>query len=313
MDYYRWEWMDLEGNWKSFTGFQEMQLESAQMEGAPQAMIDLGTANFEEWTLTYQNKSSCPIRREFVQATKPMETKLTEKKPQERKTVPPTPPKENELSPTDRLCLSIQASPIEAVIKNIMKVKDLNLLSKHGLPPVTYAVLSNRKDVVASLLDRNASVNAKDKEGNTPLYHALTSDDKDDLSDMVRELLAKNADPKLVKVDCKLNPTMEYWMNRAKRKPPQTETKRKLMKDCGVAKLTEVSFSAVGQELAAALVQDYTLTFRSMKKTDNKPLVLMFAGPPGHGKSVLARRYGEEIGRAVQQECRDRSRMPSSA
>lgn len=174
-----------------------------------------------------------------------------------------------------------------------------------GYHPLGWAVLANRTDVVALLLGRKADINYRTAKGETALYMAIMH--LPDGSEMVRFLLSHAAkatasavcpskvDFETPEVDDRLTVTMRYWLKRAAHIGPLTKRRVEVMDLLSCSSLRRLDFSLIGQRLASSLLTENTILFRAMGSTKTKPLVLLFAGPPGHGKTVLAQQYGEAL------------------
>jgi DNA polymerase III delta prime subunit len=170
--------------------------------------------------------------------------------------------------------------------------------------PLGWAVIADRADIVALLLDRGADIDHRTVKGHTAIYLAITQ--LYDGSEMVRYLLSRGAKyeakdvlpPNTVftspVITDKLTESMKYWLKRAG-ELPISERRQDVLKKLDCIGLRQLSFGLVGQRLASSLLTESTILFRADRSTKVKPLVLLFAGPPGHGKTVLAQRYGEAI------------------
>src|SRR5207253_1752774 len=67
---------------------------------------------------------------------------------------------------------------------------DVNARNKDGETPLYYAAFSGHKDVAELWLTQHADVNARNKDGDTPLHEAANNDSKD----VAELLLAEHAD-----------------------------------------------------------------------------------------------------------------------
>jgi AAA domain (dynein-related subfamily) len=102
-------------------------------------------------------------------------------------------------------------------------------------------------------------------------------------SESVRARLARNLDL-----------TQRYYLNRS------TQVKKPSIREKQVAKLRKaeallgIPYFLIGQTPAAAAMRHHLLSYmlRDAGRHTKKPLVLVFAGPSGHGKTELARRLG---------------------
>lgn len=177
--------------------------------------------------------------------------------------------------------------------RQLGKVSDVDQLSSTGSPPLIYAVKKNKMEAFDLLLEHKADINVLDKSGLSPLDHALLS--SEDYSDeMTRCLLARGAKFESKALEMKsLGLTKQYWLTRALEIGPIVPREVELLEDCGLSRIRELNFAVVGQRLASHLVYDKLVDYRSKKR--QKPLVLLFAGPPGHGKTFLAERMAKAI------------------
>lgn len=94
----------------------------------------------------------------------------------------------------------------------------------------------------------------------------------------------------------------QYWLDIAQqiyRTPPTTKMTRHRLKELSLEELVQILLSITGQRLASQLLFDKVLCHRVHSSracgTLGVPLVLLFAGPPGHGKTVLSERLATAI------------------
>ncbi|KAK5630607.1 hypothetical protein RRF57_006322 [Xylaria bambusicola] len=85
--------------------------------------------------------------------------------------------------------------------------------------------------------------------------------------------------------------TERYLLNRAVRLQPPSGRKLILARRKNAEALLGINFLVIGQEMAVDSLKRSLLNHLAMTKAE--PLVLLFAGPSGHGKTELARKFGE--------------------
>ncbi|KAG8894449.1 hypothetical protein FRB99_001256 [Tulasnella sp. 403] len=84
------------------------------------------------------------------------------------------------------------------------------------------------------------------------------------------------------------NPEIEYFMSRAAELPPK---QLEALRNAGFDPLTRMPFRMVGQDLV--LQELLRVLARHSQRGDTSPVSIIFAGPSGHGKSLLSRSIGE--------------------
>jgi hypothetical protein len=205
----------------------------------------------------------------------------------------PNPPKARTLSrdlkKTVLLCRHIskpnsKLSEIELVCSkhNIVNFQEAD---EEGFPPLYYSLLLNKLEISEWLIARNANVN-QIVNGKSLLYHAIK---KNKCVDSVKLLIVKGAD--VTNLDLSdLDPPLivQYWLKRASESTLLRcdEIKKSKLKRLGLDKLGEIEMSLIGQQMACRSLYKKLANSRlnSSQKSDPKPLVLLFVGPPGHGK-----------------------------
>lgn len=88
-----------------------------------------------------------------------------------------------------------------------------------------------------------------------------------------------------------LNLTHRYLLNKASTLKPGSPRKLQTARILQISSLLAVPYFVVGQTMAIDIVCSSILTHLTIKSSH--PLVMAFVGPPGHGKSELAKRMGK--------------------
>ncbi|RDL36710.1 uncharacterized protein BP5553_06062 [Venustampulla echinocandica] len=177
-----------------------------------------------------------------------------------------------------------------------------NVNSSCGNPPVpllAFAIIHSKTiewdttEMLAALLSLGADASVLPNAFYTPFYEALpgAGPDETDLGDMSDLKLQWCKPPdvrsKLAEV---LNITQRYHLHQASRLPKPTERQKQVARRNGSENLFGVPYFMIGQRAAVQMLQKHLLHYMLMPRKD--PLVLVFAGPSGHGKTELARRLG---------------------
>ncbi|KAL8687834.1 MAG: hypothetical protein Q9218_006101 [Villophora microphyllina] len=87
------------------------------------------------------------------------------------------------------------------------------------------------------------------------------------------------------------NLLQRYWCKVASLLPHKTPRQKQVAAAFDLTPLFEIPYQIISQPLAAKLVQEW-LTSHALHHVDT-PLVLLFTGPSGHGKTELAMRMGQ--------------------
>jgi ABC-type glutathione transport system ATPase component len=106
-----------------------------------------------------------------------------------------------------------------------------------------------------------------------------------------------------------LNLTQRYYLRRSAHLGPVPARKRQIAEAHGAVALLHVPYCPIGQVLAVSMVTSHVLAHVALGK--NQPLVLLFAGPSGHGKTKLARQMGRLL--SLKMEVVDCSQMHHEA
>ncbi|EFI28317.1 hypothetical protein CC1G_13846 [Coprinopsis cinerea okayama7 len=184
-------------------------------------------------------------------------------------------------------------------------------------PTLMFAIASDDVDQVRQVLE-NGDANPNDLVGpQSALEFALSNDQLANKLNIVKTLLAFGADPSTLKEDVVekapsgakagedqsneapshqaaktlmegMDPATRYYVERAK--APQTKRTSRLIHRSFFRPLTRVQYDLIGQD--RALEELFKLLSIHSRQITVSPLVVMFSGPSGHGKSLLARKFG---------------------
>ncbi|EKM55024.1 uncharacterized protein PHACADRAFT_96058 [Phanerochaete carnosa HHB-10118-sp] len=178
-------------------------------------------------------------------------------------------------------------------------------------PTLLFAIASDNVDEVRRVLE-SGEVGPNDDVGpQSALAFALTAGNLGHRKDIVKLLLAHGANPAslraqpghsarssvassaqvagtdgLVRPDMleNLDPATRYYITRAD--APQTRRASSLIHRSFFRPLTRVRYDLIGQDRALEQL------FRVLSMPTMAPIVVLLCGPSGHGKSLLARRFG---------------------
>jgi hypothetical protein len=177
----------------------------------------------------------------------------------------------------------------------------------YSIPPLAYAIIGAENEridpleVIKVLLARGANPRAIPKDmWDNPLnkpkkFYAGTENDQDPQGAWckanVRVALART-----------LNLSQRYFLNKADSIARPKARKLQFGQMLKLTNLLQAPFNVVGQQEATKLVVDQIFTQVSIGAL--RPLVLMFAGPSGHGKTELAMQIGSLLGvRTIRVDC----------
>jgi ankyrin repeat protein len=74
---------------------------------------------------------------------------------------------------TENLLSALESGNLDEVIRLVEEGADINAKSKDGATPLHLAAHKRRRDVAKMLIDKGADLNAKNKDGLTPLAYAI--------------------------------------------------------------------------------------------------------------------------------------------
>lgn len=172
-------------------------------------------------------------------------------------------------------------------------------------PTLMFALASDDVGEVRRVLE-SGEAQPNDAVGpQTALAFTLTSTQLNNRIDMVKLLLAHGADPSAVmdggvgrgadtsqpgenvspsRLLESLDPATRYYVKRAA--APQTRRASALIHRSFFRPLARVRYDLIGQDRALEQL------FRVLSMPSMAPIVVLFCGPSGHGKSLLARKFG---------------------
>jgi len=185
-------------------------------------------------------------------------------------------------------------------IVNVLSFRD----DDSGRTPLAYAVALNLYSTASELIEMGADVNLK--MGIATALTLAVRNTKLDGTEMVRLLLSKGADPGQLaaagidesseEFEEQLNVTMRHWLAVARQVGTQSDkTKAHLKKLHPMDRMHELHYSIVGEEAAVALLKRSLAARFGNPAAQNKPLVVMLSGPPGHGKTYITRNLAASL------------------
>ncbi|CAE6526385.1 unnamed protein product [Rhizoctonia solani] len=213
----------------------------------------------------------------------------------------PGPRDRRSLTPNIRFAAtpSIPGSPAQSVHSTISQTK----------PLLFFAIAKNSAQEVERLL-QDGEVKPNDKAGPEDLpalAFALANEQLSDKTQIVKSLLSHGADPSSVlqhktgsgqfddadlalttRIEQGMNPAIRYYLNRKQMTIPAPQAE--LLEKNNFGGLTRAGFSIIGQD--AALEELIRVVAGHCRRQALNPLVVVFSGGPGCGKSLLASKIG---------------------
>jgi len=202
-------------------------------------------------------------------------------------------------------------------------------LKQYGWPVLFYAIATNNTQYLDFFLKYGIDptrMPQSSKATSIPLLAFAImngSDNALDTSEAVARLLCAGVDPKTIpecmwdelpvaldalavgdsrswctpevrsRLEASLTVTHCYLLRRAMEVPAANARTVQIAEGNTMAELLEIGHSIVGQQPACMRVLDLVFAHIALKRPE--PLLLAFAGPPGHGKTELAERIGGMI------------------
>lgn len=175
-------------------------------------------------------------------------------------------------------------------------------------PTLMFAIASDDVDQVRQVLE-HGDAGPNDLVGpQSALAFALTNDQLAHKIDIVKTLLAYGADPTVLKnvlpprahddnigasphstsLTNVMDPAIRYYVERAD--TPHTRRTSALIHQSFFRPLTRVQYELIGQD--RALEQLFRVLSIHSRQLSVTPIVVLLCGPSGHGKSLLARKFG---------------------
>lgn len=203
----------------------------------------------------------------------------------------PVPAADSKWSTFDKFCRLCQLGDKGRVSRLLDRI-DRKETNNAGDYPISFAIAAGQLQIVDLLLNEGWGPNLVDSQG--PLLNRVlfNNDDSPIASEMARLLLSKCADVSHI-TDADFERiqslTTQYWVKRAQNNPPPTQVYIERLKAHQLAGLFGVRFALVGQQLAAEAVERALFSWKvtSIMEESPKPAVLLFCGPPGHGKTEV--------------------------
>jgi hypothetical protein len=168
-----------------------------------------------------------------------------------------------------------------------------------GVPLLAFAIVNSENLdtdttlTVSTLLSLGAVPEVVPSSFYTPFIQDLPdngpSDEslKNDMEDKTKSWCTPAARAKLART---ANITQRYYLERASKTKKPSSRHRQVAKLRNAEALLGISYFLIGQEMATNRLFQKLLNY--MMVPTKRPLVMVFAGPSGHGKTELARRLG---------------------
>ncbi|KAH6902298.1 hypothetical protein BKA70DRAFT_1306365 [Coprinopsis sp. MPI-PUGE-AT-0042] len=188
-------------------------------------------------------------------------------------------------------------------------VKQSTFTIEDTKPALMFAIASDDVEQVRQVLESGEADPNECVGPQAALAFALSNENLTNKLDIVKMLLAFGADPKVLQdgqpsglapaegeeqapaqniVMDAMDPATRYYVERAK--AAQTRRTSKLINRSFFRPLARVQYDLIGQD--RALEELFRLLSIHSRQAIASPLVVMFSGPSGHGKSLLARKFG---------------------
>ena len=187
---------------------------------------------------------------------------------------------------------------------------DANAVEKiHGFPLLAFAILNTldiHKDttaMVTTLLSLGADAGVIPRAFFTPFLQDPPVEGPDprvvtDIDEPKKKWCKRYIWPSLARV---INISQRYFLEKTTKDKPASARQNQVALAHNATELLGISYFMIGQATAASSVIKKLLAHLALPTS--KPLVLVFAGPSGHGKTELAKRLGQLL--TLELECVD--------
>ncbi|KAL9122673.1 MAG: hypothetical protein Q9187_000770 [Circinaria calcarea] len=195
-----------------------------------------------------------------------------------------------------------------------------------GCPPIFYAAARNESKAIQMLVEFGADPNSWSVTWNVPvlafaIFQAVAGNQSMDTTNIVKTLLGAGAYPTMIPrslwedytktpelsekatrkgIDpswCNaafrcllartLNLSQRYYLWKANSLKPASARTKQIALAYNIIPLLEIPFHIIGQSIATDTILSRVFGYLALNK--KKPMVIVFAGPSGHGKTELAR------------------------
>ena len=163
-----------------------------------------------------------------------------------------------------------------------------------GILPLRTAIRSGRRDLVRLLLRHGAYPGDVDEEG--LVIKEILSSTKPGSLTLLTDILERCDDQILQKLLCDEDirvsrHSMKYWIKRGVGKAPSFFPDK--LSRLGLPRLSALKYRVIGQDFALESVFSEIASYYVNSELSSKPLVLLFSGPPGHGKTETVKQLAD--------------------
>lgn len=164
-----------------------------------------------------------------------------------------------------------------------------DVCGRHAIPLLPWIILQDHPEssrLVGTLLSLGCNANIP------PDMYANIMSTREDLVAESEMRQVPWCTPSLrVELARRMNLTHRYLLNKASKRKALSPRKVQTAQHLKISGLFGMPYLLVGQEIATDIVCSSVLSHLCIKSSH--PLVMAFVGPPGHGKTELARQMGE--------------------